>query len=225
MLVRISALALLAGAAGACSAPAVDTALAPNNPASVDAPVVPFLWPANVLTESGTPATAVPSTAMTMSPGSMGGMDHGSMSGMNHDMAGMAGMDHAATGQSGMAGMQTAQAGNGQAAATGKVNAVNAADRTVNVSHDPIKALGWPSMTMDFPVARSVDLSKVKPGTRISFTLGRSGPDSDYQIVTIRPADGASGQPGMSGGGQSMPGMDHSSMPGMSGGTGAGSPR
>jgi Copper binding periplasmic protein CusF len=49
--------------------------------------------------------------------------------------------------------------GHGGASATGTINSVDVAAHRVNVSHGAIQALGWPPMTMDFPVAPSVDLN------------------------------------------------------------------
>lgn len=125
---------------------------------------------------------------MTMS-GSMPGMDHGSMPGMK---------------------MAQAQSPSGSAAATGVVNAVDGAKRSVNVTHQPIKALGWPSMTMDFPVAPSVDLKRLRAGDKIGFHLGKPDADGNRRIerITAQPAN--SGQSN-----QAMPGMDHGAMPGM----------
>lgn len=69
-------------------------------------------------------------------------------------------------------------------AATGTVNAVDAAKRTVNVTHAPIPAIGWPAMTMDFAVAQGVDLAPLKAGDAIAFTLSR-GADGIYLIDGI----------------------------------------
>jgi Cu/Ag efflux protein CusF len=76
----------------------------------------------------------------------------------------------------------------GATQANGTVNAVDAAEHRVNLSHGSIKALGWPAMTMDFPVDPDVDLSVVKPGMRVNFTLVRRS-DGQYQVDTIRPVD------------------------------------
>ena len=68
---------------------------------------------------------------------------------------------------------------------TGKINSVDAEKHTVNVTHDPIKALGWPKMKMKFSVDKSVDLSKLKTGDAVSFTLKPSG-DVDYTVVMLK---------------------------------------
>jgi Cu(I)/Ag(I) efflux system periplasmic protein CusF len=53
---------------------------------------------------------------------------------------------------------------------------------SVNITHEPIEALKWPGMTMDFPVAKEVDLSGFKAGDSITFTL-KHGDDGSYIIV------------------------------------------
>ncbi|MBF0093509.1 MAG: copper-binding protein [Alphaproteobacteria bacterium] len=73
-----------------------------------------------------------------------------------------------------------------QAPATGSVNAVDAAKGVVNLTHDPIPALGWPAMTMDFGVAGTVDLTKVRKGAKVSFTVSK-GPDGIFRITDIKP--------------------------------------
>jgi Cu(I)/Ag(I) efflux system protein CusF len=73
--------------------------------------------------------------------------------------------------------------------ASGTVNTVDAAQHKVNVSHGPIPALGWPAMTMDFPVAPNVDLRSVKPGSRINFSLEK-GKGGMYEIRSLQPESG-----------------------------------
>lgn len=60
-------------------------------------------------------------------------------------------------------------------ATTGKVNKVDAAGHVINLTHGPIASLGWPAMTMDFGVAPAVDLSAVKVGDTVTFTVGKAG--------------------------------------------------
>lgn len=111
-----------------------------------------------------------------------------------------------------------AQAPAAKPAGVGTVNSVDPARRTVNVSHEPIPSVGLPAMTMDLPVAPSVDLVTVKPGTRVTFTLAR-GADGLFLIDSIGPASSAPGGPsggappgsGGAPGTGSMPGMDHGS--------------
>jgi Cu/Ag efflux protein CusF len=65
------------------------------------------------------------------------------------------------------------------------LNAIDTGKRTLNIAHEPIAALHWPGMTMDFRVAPGVDLSALKPGATITFTLER-GADGLYAIDEIR---------------------------------------
>jgi len=69
------------------------------------------------------------------------------------------------------------------AAVTGTVTAINAAGRKVTLDHGPIPEINWPAMKMEFPVAPSVDLSKVKTGDKVRFTLSGSG--SSYTVQSI----------------------------------------
>jgi Cu(I)/Ag(I) efflux system protein CusF len=86
--------------------------------------------------------------------------------------------------------MEMAHAGHNDAHGTGTVNAVDPKQHKVNLSHNPIPEIGWPAMTMDFPVAPSVDLKPIKPGTRVRFTI-EQGADGMYQIQAITPAGGS----------------------------------
>jgi Cu/Ag efflux protein CusF len=86
--------------------------------------------------------------------------------------------------------MQMAHAGHGDAHGTGTVNSVDAAQHKVNLSHQPIPDIGWPAMTMDFPVAPSVDLKAIKPGTRVNFTI-EEGQGGTFEIKAITPAGGS----------------------------------
>jgi len=71
--------------------------------------------------------------------------------------------------------------------AEGVINAVDVASRTLNVMHEPIPALNWPAMTMDFPVAAGVNLTKLKPEAKVRFRL-REGGDGRHAIEVIEPA-------------------------------------
>lgn len=102
---------------------------------------------------------AIPAAAMAQSSHSHTMPDHSTMAGAKH------GEEAAVTG-------------------TGTVNSVNAEGRTVNVTHEPIQAIGWPTMTMDFAVAEGVDLAALEAGAPVEFTLVR-GADGIYMIETI----------------------------------------
>jgi Cu(I)/Ag(I) efflux system protein CusF len=85
---------------------------------------------------------------------------------------------------------QMAHAGHNDAHGTGTVNSVDPAQHKVNLSHDPIPEIGWPAMTMEFPVKPAVDLKALKPGTRVNFTIEK-GPGGMYEIQAITPAVGS----------------------------------
>ena len=72
------------------------------------------------------------------------------------------------------------------ASATGTVTAINTADRKVTFNHGPISEIKWPAMKMEFAVVPSVDLSKVKVGDKVRFTL--SGSKNSYTVQSISPA-------------------------------------
>jgi Cu/Ag efflux protein CusF len=66
---------------------------------------------------------------------------------------------------------------------TGTITAINTEARKVTIDHGPIPAIKWPAMKMEFPVAPSVDLSKVKTGDRVMFTL--SGSNNSYTVQSM----------------------------------------
>ena len=59
-------------------------------------------------------------------------------------------------------------------------------ENKINMSHDPIPALGWPDMTMDFTVKSDVTLKDFKADDRVEFDLEK-GADG-YVIKSIRKA-------------------------------------
>ena len=72
------------------------------------------------------------------------------------------------------------------ATGTGTVTALNAARRRVTLDHGPMPEIKWSKMKMEFPVAPAVDLSKVKTGDKVQFTLSGSG--DKYTVQSISPA-------------------------------------
>ena len=59
----------------------------------------------------------------------------------------------------------------------GKVVDVDAKTGKVTLNHEPIKELGWPSMTMGFKVKDSKQLSKLKAGDEVEFDLKAEAPE------------------------------------------------
>jgi len=67
----------------------------------------------------------------------------------------------------------------------GVVNEVKAADGKLNITHDPIPAIGWPTMTMDFRFGEGVELGALKTGDPIAFTLKRDKELGDFVIWSV----------------------------------------
>ncbi len=68
---------------------------------------------------------------------------------------------------------------------TGKIISLDADKHSMKVTHDPIKSLSWPKMTMTFSVDSSVDLSGYQAGDAIGFTLKPIGKD-DYTVTSLK---------------------------------------
>lgn len=66
----------------------------------------------------------------------------------------------------------------------GTIEALDVRGAKAKIAHEPIAPLGWPAMTMDFAVDRSVDLSAFAPGERVHFTLAK-GAGADYAIAAM----------------------------------------
>ncbi|UCE89487.1 MAG: efflux RND transporter periplasmic adaptor subunit, partial [Pseudomonadota bacterium] len=59
----------------------------------------------------------------------------------------------------------------------------------VNMQHDPIEALGWPDMTMDFDLGEGVSLEGLNPGDAVEFELKET--KDGYVIDAMRRRDAA----------------------------------
>jgi len=71
--------------------------------------------------------------------------------------------------------------------ATGTVKSVDAAAGKLVIDHDPIPALKWPRMVMDFRLADKALAGKVKMGDKVRFTM-TEGDQGAYVITAIEPA-------------------------------------
>ena len=89
-------------------------------------------------------------------------------------------MDHARMDMPASADLRTSHMFEG----VGNVVAIDLENRKIGLDHGPVPALHWPAMKMAFSVLDSVDLSSVKPGDRVQFTLHKveNGP---YPIAEI----------------------------------------
>ncbi|ABK45872.1 cation efflux system protein [Magnetococcus marinus MC-1] len=99
---------------------------------------------------------------------------HSTMDHSGHSMA-PAAMDHSTMAQ---------EQPSNQADAMGLIHHVDAKQARVNLTHDPIPALGWPGMTMDLPVSNKVDLSAFQAGDKVHFTV-KLGRDNTYRIIQM----------------------------------------
>ena len=84
----------------------------------------------------------------------------------------------------------------------GKVIDVDVKSGHVTLNHEPIKDLGWPSMTMGFKVKDSKQLSHLKAGDEVSFDLKAQAsekPDMPAQYRIERIEKTAPMQDGMKG--------------------------
>jgi Cu/Ag efflux protein CusF len=99
------------------------------------------------------------------------------------------GMPAAASAQGGNMGNMQMNQSPPQAApmsGTGTVAALNQAERKVTFDHGPIPEMKWPAMKMEFIVAPSVDLSKVKTGDKLRFMFTAAG--NTYTVQSLAPA-------------------------------------
>jgi Cu/Ag efflux protein CusF len=71
-------------------------------------------------------------------------------------------------------------------AGRGKVNSVNLEAGTINLTHDPIKSLKWPKMTMDFKAHDPVLVNHLKPGDQVDFELMKM--EGSYHVMKISPS-------------------------------------
>jgi Cu(I)/Ag(I) efflux system periplasmic protein CusF len=135
-------------------------------------------------------ANSSASSAASASPDT--GVDLGPSSRVPHTQLAVGGAGHEA--RRTMSDMTTAPVqrvhkGGSDAHATGTVNGVDPAKHTINLSHGAIPALGWPAMTMDFAVSPSVDLSRIKPGSRVNFSLEKNK-SGMYEVQSVQPGGG-----------------------------------
>ena len=66
----------------------------------------------------------------------------------------------------------------------GTVMAVDPKNRKVTIEHEPISAMNWPAMKMEFSTSSSLDISKVGTGDKVRFTFSTAGNVYTVQSVT-----------------------------------------
>lgn len=68
----------------------------------------------------------------------------------------------------------------------GSVNKIDIGTSAINLTHGPIKSLGWMGMTMDFKVKNTANLDKIKVGMKVNFEISKES-DGTFVITTIAP--------------------------------------
>ena len=68
----------------------------------------------------------------------------------------------------------------------GKINGITPGANTVNVAMGPVKALGWPSMSMNFLLQNTAMLNGYKAGEMVDFNFAKDA-TGGYVITRIRP--------------------------------------
>jgi Cu/Ag efflux protein CusF len=74
----------------------------------------------------------------------------------------------------------------GAAVGHGTIDAIDPDRRRITLTHEPMPKLGWPAMTMVFPVQPDIDLGAVHAGDHVDFSLMKS-PDGSYRLRSIHP--------------------------------------
>ena len=152
----------------------------PYRPLAI-ASVILLALPACAASPSASAAVQTNSPAVDLGPSSRLPVTRTALASAAHEV------HRAAASEEPTSSVQPVHDGNDDAHATGTVNSVDPAQHKINLSHNPIPSIGWPAMTMDFPVAPSVDLSRVKPGARINFTI-QKGKGGMYEVQSVQPA-------------------------------------
>ena len=69
------------------------------------------------------------------------------------------------------------------AGASGVVEAVDVAGKTITIAHGPVDALKWPAMTMTFQ-APDTDLGSIKQGDHVVFEFSSTGMNGTITKIT-----------------------------------------
>ena len=71
----------------------------------------------------------------------------------------------------------------------GVINSVDLKSNSVNITHDPIKKIGWGEMTMNFDVGTMVALDKFETGDNVHFML-KKDEGGAFDISMMMPIGG-----------------------------------
>ena len=69
------------------------------------------------------------------------------------------------------------------ASASGTIEAVDAAAKTVTIAHGPVEALKWPAMTMGFK-ATPEQIASVQAGQKVQFEFESQGMDATITQIS-----------------------------------------
>jgi Cu(I)/Ag(I) efflux system membrane fusion protein len=78
---------------------------------------------------------------------------------------------------------QTAMPVNRTVTGSGVIKAIKLNENKINLLHEPVEELGWPSMTMDFALADGVSLDGLEIDDQVTFSLEQHG--ERYLITSI----------------------------------------
>lgn len=67
----------------------------------------------------------------------------------------------------------------------GIIKALNISQHSIMLQHEPIPALSWPAMTMDFSVDKNIDLNNFKVEDHIQFILKKNN-ENNFIIIDIK---------------------------------------
>lgn len=94
----------------------------------------------------------------------------GDMSGMNHAGMNRADMQNMGDASTAMQGHQ----------AEGVLNSIDLENNKINLTHGPVKSLGWPGMTMNFSIKDAAILKGIQPGQKVVFEIVKEAPKQFY---------------------------------------------
>lgn len=66
------------------------------------------------------------------------------------------------------------------------MNKIDLQHKKINLTHGPIKSLGWPSMTMDFAVRDAAILQGITMGQKVAFEVVKES-QGKYFVTRIAP--------------------------------------
>ena len=72
-----------------------------------------------------------------------------------------------------------------QAWVMGNINSIDVKQSKLNLSHGPVEVWGWPSMMMDFPIAKNVDISSLKKEQHIQALVNKRD-NGSIEIIQIK---------------------------------------